>query len=198
MTCKAYDLDEAMAAIAPAVTGDCAVAPLLNGVRHIDALTARFGRHHVMGGLTAVNAVLLPDGRIVQSPVRIEMTAFGELDGKVSERCLAIQKSFADGGIKADASGAILAAMWAKLIGFATIAAVATLCRARAGAIARASTSRALVDATLDECSRIAEAEGFLTPDAIRSAARGLFSQPDSTYGPVNSGRHGERPHHRG
>lgn len=76
-----------MDAIVPAVTGDCVVVPVLNGVRHIDALSRRFGKRHVFGGLTAVNAVLTPDGEIVQSPVRIDMTGFGELDGVVSARC---------------------------------------------------------------------------------------------------------------
>ena len=69
LSCKAYDLDDAMDAIVPAVTGDCVVVPVLNGVRHIDALSRRFGKRHVFGGLTAVNAVLTPDGEIVQSPV---------------------------------------------------------------------------------------------------------------------------------
>jgi len=184
LSCKAYDLDDAMAAIAPAVTGACAVAPLLNGVKHVDTLANRFGRSHVLGGLTAVNAAMTADGEIVQSPVRIEMTAFGELDGTVSARCLALQSAFAAGGMKADASAAIMGAMWFKFVGFAAIAAIATLCRARAGAIAQAAASRALVDATLEECYRIAAAEGHPPADSGKDIIRGLFSQPGSGYGP--------------
>jgi len=184
LSCKAYDLDAAVAAIAPAVTGDCAIAPVLNGVKHVDTLADRFGQQHVLGGLTAVNAALTADGEIVQSPLRVEMTAFGELDGKVSARCLALQAAFAAGGMKADASATIMAAMWAKFAGFATSATIATLMRARAGAIARAGSSRALVDAVLAEVSAVATAEGYPTPDSIRDALRGMFSQPDSAYGP--------------
>ena len=44
LTCKAYDLDDAIDAIAPAVAGDCVVVPVLNGVRHIDVLTERFSQ----------------------------------------------------------------------------------------------------------------------------------------------------------
>ncbi|HTB39234.1 MAG TPA: 2-dehydropantoate 2-reductase N-terminal domain-containing protein, partial [Reyranella sp.] len=36
LTCKAYDLDSAIEAIAPAVGPDTVVVPLLNGMRHID------------------------------------------------------------------------------------------------------------------------------------------------------------------
>src|SRR5688572_25116359 len=43
LTCKAYDLDSAMEAIAPAMNGGCAVVPMLNGISHIDRLSERFG-----------------------------------------------------------------------------------------------------------------------------------------------------------
>jgi len=67
---------------------------------------------------------------------------------------------------------------------FGSIAAIASLIRARAGAIARAAGSRALVDAVLDETFRVAAAEGYQAPDAIRDTVRALYAQPDSTYGP--------------
>jgi 2-dehydropantoate 2-reductase len=41
LTCKAYDLDSAIAAIAPAVGPNTTVVPLLNGMRHLDVLDAR-------------------------------------------------------------------------------------------------------------------------------------------------------------
>ena len=43
LSCKAYDLDSAMGAIAPAVEAGARVLPLLNGLRHYEALDARFG-----------------------------------------------------------------------------------------------------------------------------------------------------------
>jgi 2-dehydropantoate 2-reductase len=95
LCCKAYDLDQAMTAIAPAIGEGSAVVPVLNGVRHIETLAARFGKLHVLGGLTAVNAALLPNGDIVQSPVKIDITAVGELSGDLSDRCAAIQHAFA-------------------------------------------------------------------------------------------------------
>ena len=58
-----------MEAIAPAMTERTVIVPLLNGVRHIDILTERFGRGRVLGGLTVINAALLPDGTIQQSQI---------------------------------------------------------------------------------------------------------------------------------
>jgi 2-dehydropantoate 2-reductase len=184
LSCKAYDLEDAMTAIAPAIAGNCAILPVLNGVRHIERLGDRFGKQHVCGGLTAVNAALTPAGEIVQSAVRVDMTGFGELDGKVSERCLAVQKAFAAGSMNADASATIMTSMWTKFAGFTCSATVATLMRSRAGAIARAPASRALVAAVIAEVSAVASAEGFPPPPNIADIIGGLFSQTESTYGP--------------
>ena len=43
-TCKAYDLDSAMDAVAPAMDGKCVLVPQLNGIAHLEMLDARFGR----------------------------------------------------------------------------------------------------------------------------------------------------------
>ena len=48
---KAYSLDAAMGDLAPAVGPGTAVLPVLNGVRHLDALASRFGRDRVLGGV---------------------------------------------------------------------------------------------------------------------------------------------------
>ena len=55
-TCKAYDLDSAMDAIAPVMDGTAAVVPMLNGIAHFERLDARFGRASVMGGTAPQDA----------------------------------------------------------------------------------------------------------------------------------------------
>ena len=50
LSCKAYDLDAALASIAPAVGAGTHVLPLLNGLRHLEILDARFGASRVLGG----------------------------------------------------------------------------------------------------------------------------------------------------
>jgi 2-dehydropantoate 2-reductase len=54
LTSKAYDLDSAIEATAPAVGATTTVVPLLNGMRHLDVLDARFGKDKVVGGLARV------------------------------------------------------------------------------------------------------------------------------------------------
>ncbi len=184
LCCKAYDLDDAVHAIAPAVGPGSAVLPFLNGIEHVSILSDRFGRERVLGGLTAVNAVLAPNGDVIQSPVKIDMTAFGELSGQRSARCAAIQQAFAAAGLSVAVRDDIIAFMWAKLFAFACIAAVATLTRARAGVIAASAAGASLVSAVIEECGRVATAEGYPPPKEMTEIVRGLYAQPDSNYRP--------------
>src|SRR4249919_920284 len=50
LSCKAYDLEGAVASFAPAVGADTMILPLLNGMKHLELLDARFGRAKVLGG----------------------------------------------------------------------------------------------------------------------------------------------------
>lgn len=186
LCCKSYDLEGAMDAITPAIGEQSVIVPVLNGVRHIDALTQRFGPGRVLGGLTVINAALLPDGTIQQSQVRINITAIGELDGRVSSRCTAIKAALEAGGISVQVTKNILTMMWEKFFGFACNATIASLTRSRAGVIARAPGGASFVSAVIAECTRVVAAAGFPPLPAFDSAGqiRGIFAQPDSTYGP--------------
>src|ERR1700760_1949056 len=44
LSCKAYDLDACIADFAPAMGPQSKVLPMLNGMRHLEVLDARFGR----------------------------------------------------------------------------------------------------------------------------------------------------------
>ncbi len=184
LCCKAYDLDDAMDAVAPAVGPGTAVLPFLNGIKHVSALADRFGTGRVLGGLTAINAVLEPHGDVVQSAVKIDMTALGELSGERSARCADIQHAFTVAGMPMALSDNVIALMWAKFFAFACIATLATLTRARAGAIARSAVGASFVSAVIEECGRIVAAEGYPPPKDIADIVRGLYAQRDSTYGP--------------
>src|SRR6266851_4807602 len=184
LSCKAYDLGGAMDAIGPAMGEQSVIVPVLNGVRHIDVLTERFGSGLVLGGLTIINAALMPDGTIQQSQVRVNITAIGELDGRLSSRCTAIKTALDTGGIPVQVSDNIVAAMWMKFFGFACNATIASLSRSRAGAIASSGAGTSFVSAVIEECARVVTAEGYPPPPDTAGMIRGLFSQPNSTYGP--------------
>lgn len=186
LACKAYDLDGAMDAITPAMSERSVIVPLLNGVRHVDILTERFGRERVVGGLTIINAALMPDGTIQQSQLRLSITAIGELDGGPSSRCTAIKTALEAGGIPVQVSDNILAMMWEKFFGFTCNATIASLTRSRAGVVARATNGASFVSAVIEECTRVVTGLGHPLLPAFNSAAQiaGIFAQQGSTYGP--------------
>src|SRR5258708_23955111 len=84
LTCKAYDLDSAIAAIAPAIEGGAAVLPLLNGMAHLDVLDRRFGAGKVLGGLCFVAATLTPTGEVPQLGGMLHRIVFGGRSGEAS------------------------------------------------------------------------------------------------------------------
>ena len=43
LSCKAFDLDDAIKSFAPAVGPKTAIIPMLNGMRHLDVLDGKFG-----------------------------------------------------------------------------------------------------------------------------------------------------------
>src|SRR6201999_4283073 len=81
LSCKAFDLDDAIKSFAPAVGTQTAIIPMLNGMRHLDMLDAKFGRERVLGGLCAI-AVTLNDKREVVQLAPMQSLNFGERDGK--------------------------------------------------------------------------------------------------------------------
>jgi 2-dehydropantoate 2-reductase len=137
---------------------------------------------------------------VVRLPGTDGTTIFGELTGARTARCEAIQQAFEASGLPSRISERIIADMWLKLFGFASIAVIATLTRARAGEIAAAPGSAALVAAVTEECARVATAEGYPPPDAMKSAIGEIFAQPGSIYSPsilrdVEQGRQTEGDH---
>src|ERR1700689_3863530 len=99
---KAYDLASAIDAIAPAVGGETAIVPLLNGLAHFDALDARFGAERVLGGVCYIAATLTENGEIHRlSP--LDTILFGDRAGRPSRHVDALAALFAESRTNAKA-----------------------------------------------------------------------------------------------
>ena len=181
LTCKAYDLDDAIAAIGPAMQGGAAVLPLLNGLSHIDRLSAAFGGENVLGGLAKIQATLTGDGRVLHLNDWRWLT-FGEFDGAMSPRVLAFTSLAAKArGVQATAVADIAAQMWEKLVHLATSAAATVLMRANIGEIVRAGGSAFLLR-LFERNAAIAAHHGFPPAAAFLESFRALFADPAAQY----------------
>lgn len=181
LTCKAYDLADAMASIAPAVDARSVILPVLNGLSHIETLQARFGAERVLGGLCKIQATLTPSG-VVKQLNDWRWLTFGEMDGSMSPRVIALEAAFADArGMEAKAVPNISQRMWEKLVHLGTSAIGTVLMRANVGEIVRGGGS-AWLQEILTRNAAIAAHHGHPMPGSFMTEYRALFSEPGSAY----------------
>jgi len=159
LSCKAYDLDGAIASFAPAVGPQTLILPLLNGMKHLDVLDQRLGPSHVLGGWCAISVMLEPGGRILHVN-DTHLLPFGERDGSRSPRVEAIATAFSSANFKSRVSTTILPEMWEKWVFIATCAGINCLMRASIGDI-EAAGAAGLANELLAECAAIATSQGF-------------------------------------
>jgi 2-dehydropantoate 2-reductase len=162
LTCKAYDLDDAIDTVGPAVGRSSCVLPLLNGVAHIERLAAAFGADRVAGGSCAIPATLTAQGEVVQLGA-FHRIVFGRLPATAADaqpRLEALRALFAATPVPVELSDAMMTALWEKFVGLATLAAMTCLMRAPVGDILHADDGADLVAETFDVCRRTAEAAG--------------------------------------
>ena len=176
---KAYSLDDAMSQFAPAVGPGTMILPILNGLKHIDALIARFGAARVLGGLANVSAGLDADGRVVQFMAN-QTIVFGEIAGALSERALALEALLQVPGIDVRASEAIMQDMWEKFVQLSTLAGITCLMRASIGDILAVPNGEQSIFRLFAECCSVATASGFEPRAPFIEFDRKLFTTPDS------------------
>jgi 2-dehydropantoate 2-reductase len=157
---KAYSLAEAMDQFAPAVGSDTAILPILNGMAHLDALSARFGAERVLGAMAAISATLDPDGRVLNL-MPMHGLVFGERAGGTSARIAAITALLDGAGFAPRASDVILQDMWEKFAALATNAGITSMMRAPIGDIIAAPGGGEAILLLFDECRAVAAAAGF-------------------------------------
>lgn len=181
LSCKAYDLDSSLDAIAPAVGEHTAVLPILNGLQHFAALDARFGRPRVLGGLCFISAMKGPGGEVLHLGKPASIT-FGERDGRPdSARVRALAKLCERAGLDHLASPRIDQQLWIKYSFLTALAAGTCLMRASIGGIVAGEEGPEFMRALYDECLQVAAAAGQPIPPAAQEVALATLTQAGST-----------------
>lgn len=181
LSCKAYDLDGAIADVTPAVGAGTAVLPILNGLRHLDALDAAFGPGRVLGGSCAIVSTLGPSGEIRQMNDLHTLT-FGERDGSRSERILAVEAMMEGVRFQPRLSETIVLEMWEKWVFLATLAGSTCLMRATIGDIVGSPGGLAFVNGLYDECIAIATDAGNTPREKPVRNGRGILTAEGSAF----------------
>jgi 2-dehydropantoate 2-reductase len=177
--CKAYDLEAAIASFAPAVGPETLIVPLLNGMRHLDVLDARFGAQHVLGGQCYISSTLDAEGRILHLNETHDLS-FGERDGSRSPRVEKLAATLSGAEFDARLTDKIMQEMWEKWVFIAVGAAITCLMRGLIGDIEAAGASGFALQ-LLEECSAVAASHGFAPRAAFLERNHAFFTARGST-----------------
>nr|WP_295379218.1 2-dehydropantoate 2-reductase [Pseudoxanthomonas sp.] len=178
LSCKAYDLDSSIDAIAPALQAGADVLPILNGLLHYARLDERFGCDRVIGGLCFISATKGPQGEILHLGKPASIT-FGERDGVPPRARLhafaeACEKARIDHLLSPD----IGREQWIKYSFLTALAAGTCLMRAPIGRIVAGEGGEAFMTALYAECTAVAAASGQPIPQAAQDTALSTLRQP--------------------
>ncbi len=181
LTCKAYDLDTAMDAIAPAVQTGAMVLPLLNGLAHMAILNEKFGDGKVMGGLAKIAATVAEDGTIKHLNDWRFLT-FGAQDGSDCQIADNLKALFDRTSVIANVVPDIMPRMWEKFVHLGTVASMTCLMRASIGEIARTPYGSDMLKEAFEEMATLAAHNGVDISDDFRAEYYTLFENKDSPY----------------
>jgi 2-dehydropantoate 2-reductase len=160
LSCKAYDLENAVVSFASAVGPGTVILPLLNGMRHLEILDEKFGAAKVLGGQCVISATLDERGAIIHSVPSHSIT-FGERQRGIADRVRVILSTMQGAVFDVHSSENIILEMWEKWVFLASLAGSTTLMRTTIGDICASPDGREFVLGLIEECRNIAELEGY-------------------------------------
>jgi 2-dehydropantoate 2-reductase len=163
---KSYALTAAMDDFSAAVGSETMILPVLNGMRHIDLLAARFDKHSVLGGVCRVATEIDETGRISQL-ADFQSLSYGELDGSRTPRIEQLDTALSGAGFDSSISDRIVPDMWQKWVQLSSLGAINCLLRGSVGQVVAIPRGADLCLALLGECAGIAQACGYPQSDAF-------------------------------
>jgi 2-dehydropantoate 2-reductase len=179
LSVKAYALEAAMNDFATAVGPETMIFPVLNGMRHIDLLTKRFGERAVIGGVCLVASEIDDEGRIVQL-ADFQQLVYGERNGETTPRLQTLHATLQGAGFDARLSTDIMQAMWEKWVQLASLGAITCLMRGTIGEIVAAPGGADLSLKVLDESTAVATACGHKPSEALLARHAAAMTEPSS------------------
>jgi 2-dehydropantoate 2-reductase len=179
LTVKGFALDAALDDLAPAVGPGTMILPVLNGMKHVDALAARFGEPAVVGCVCKVATFVDDEGRIVQMN-KLQDLAYGELNGAPSARTDRLDLAMQGAGFDARLSRTIEREMWEKWILLASLGGITCLMRGPIGEIEAVPGGVAFALDFLAEVTAIATAAGHAPSEPFLAATKDALTQKGS------------------
>lgn len=184
LACKTYDLDSAMAALAPALDGGgkgAAILPLVNGLRSYQTLDARYGRERVLGGVSYI-ATTLDAAGAVEHQGTVDRLIVGARAESAQALASAFHALAASTPGTRELSLAIDQALWNKWVMICAGALMTCMMRGTVGEITRTVDGRKLMQQAMDECAAVARLSGHALPEPVAQAMAARLLDETSTW----------------
>jgi 2-dehydropantoate 2-reductase len=188
---KLYDTEAAAVRLQRLLAPHTAVLSLQNGVAKDSILADALGAERILGGQCHVFVAVERPGVIRHAGGGT--LAFGEPDGRTSERATRLLESARKAGLRVELSADIRRVQWEKYLMILGLSAMSAVTRRPMGEIRRCPESRRLYQSVFEEVAAIARAEGVDLGDVVaRTMGTGDRLPPDaysSMYHDVTQGR---------
>jgi 2-dehydropantoate 2-reductase len=181
LTVKAYSLDAALEDLTPAIGPQTMILPVLNGMRHVEAIRARFGAQALVGGLCRIPAQLDDAGRVIQMG-KFHDLAYGEMDGSTSSRITALDAALKNAGFDAKLTSEIEREMWEKWTLLAALGGICCLMRGTVGEVAAVPGGRDFSAAIVDEVVAAVRAVGKTPSESFVASTREALTKVGSAH----------------
>jgi 2-dehydropantoate 2-reductase len=178
---KAFSLDAAIDDLAPAVGPRTMILPVLNGMKHMDVLSARFGATAVVGGLCLLATTIDDQGRIVQLN-KMQELVYGERDGSHSPRIPELDAFLQGGGFPARLSDAVEREMWEKWVLLASLGGITCTMRGSIGEIEAVPGGAAFELQFFEEVVSVIKAVGKAPSDKFLENAKATLTTKGSPF----------------
>jgi 2-dehydropantoate 2-reductase len=161
---KSFDTAEVATNLDSLVVEETAVVSLQNGVTNEDILADAVGRDRAMGGVAYIFSAIDEPGVVAHTggPARI---VFGELDGSRNDRAERFLDLCERGGIDAELTDDVWAAIWEKFTFICAQAGMTAAVRLPVGEIRDTPETWEMYERIMREVEAVAAAEGVDLPD---------------------------------
>ena len=184
LTVKSFGLEAAIKDIAPVVGEDTMILPVLNGMKHIETLSQRFGEHALLGGLCKINATLDADGHIHQM-TPMHQIYYGELSGEKTARIQRVDQAFKEAGFEAFLSETIMTDLWEKWLLLCSFGAITCTMHGNIGQVASAPGGTEFATGIVNEALTTMKAFGYAERAAavakVKEAVTDKYSEQTSS-----------------
>lgn len=178
---KASALLSALDDISHIVAAHTRILPLLNGIRHIEAIRERFGERVVLGGIGIVATQLDAQGQILALVPGAHIT-FGELDGSRTPVLDQIAAEFSAAEIDYTISSTVEQDMWEKWFFMAAGGTVTMLLGGPVGRIVAEDDGLAAITAVIGEIAALVERSGHSVRAEAMSRVTDTLTTPGSPF----------------